>query len=71
MALLEWRPCKLPTLLHLQVRSALSRPQKEATVAKLKECLDSSAAVFGVRYNKVSVSAHPPHPVVRGKGLRY
>ena len=63
------RPCKLSSLLPSQVRSALSRPQKEATVTKLKESLDSSAAVFGLRYNKVSVSNPLAHPALWGKGF--
>lgn len=49
-------PLRRQTPQHsLQVRSALSRPQKEATVAKLVEGLENSACVFGVRYKGVSV----------------
>lgn len=40
---------------RLQVHSALSRKQKEVTVAKLVDGLQNSIAVFGVKFNKISV----------------
>lgn len=40
----------------MQVQSALSRRAKEVTVAKLVDGLENSIAVFGVKFNKVSVS---------------
>jgi len=39
----------------LQVQNAINREKKEKIVGRLKEGLDSSIAVFGVRYNKLTV----------------
>ena len=36
---------------------AISRATKEKRVAELEEALKNSSVAFGVRYNKVSVSA--------------
>ena len=46
----------------MQVQNALSRKGKEAAVEKLTAAFEESTAVFGIRFQKISVSVHlRPH----------
>lgn len=42
--------------INLQVQNALSRKGKEETVEKLTKAFEESSAVFGIKFNKLSVS---------------
>ena len=46
-----------------QVQNALSRKGKEAAVEKLTAAFEESTAVFGIRFQKISVSVHLNSPL--------